>query len=219
MANLKDVARSISVTMRTSGTFIKLFPAYAFGPAYVLVQLALGGASDYPLVEHLAWMRGLGVDVSLRGLGCGTVTTEVHSGGYVVFMHAKTAPLSGDLAGFRHALPVRASVISSYADGRIVLDAGIKNVSTDGGLHMQVRDLDGASVVMVTESTSCSTLWRPSAGRWSANGSTSSPATRAPPRTNTDTVDRPGSCRGSALTRPASAGLAGERTPSPPRWV
>ena len=40
----------------------------AFG---VLVQLALDGATDDTLAARTTWMRSLGVDVSLGGLGCG----------------------------------------------------------------------------------------------------------------------------------------------------
>ena len=101
--------------------------------------------------------RGIGVrevsvggTITYRSAAEHPVSTEVRSGGYV-FMHATAKPPSSDLAGFRHALSVRSSVIGSYEDGRIVLDAGLKSVSTDGGLHLHVRGLDGAAVVMVTE--------------------------------------------------------------------
>jgi len=92
----------------------------------------------------------VGGTITYRSAAEHPVSTEVRSGGYV-FMHATARPPSADLAEFRHALSVRSSVIGSYADGRIVLDAGLKSVSTDGGLHLHVRGLDGATVVMVTE--------------------------------------------------------------------
>ena len=76
--------------------------------------------------------------------------TEVRSGGYV-FMHARGDPGPASLRSFRKALSVLSTVIGSYADGRIVLDAGLKTVSTDGGTALEVVGLPDAEVVMVTE--------------------------------------------------------------------
>lgn len=92
----------------------------------------------------------VGGTITYRSAAEHPVSTEVRSGGYV-FMHATARAPSSELTGFDRALSVRTSVIGSYDDGRIVLDAGLKSVSTDGGLHLQVRGLDGATVVMVTE--------------------------------------------------------------------
>lgn len=92
----------------------------------------------------------VGGTITYRSAAEHPVSTEVRSGGYV-FMHATARAPATDLAAFEQALSVRSSVIGSYADGRIVLDAGLKSVSTDGGLHLRVRGLEGSVVVMVTE--------------------------------------------------------------------
>ena len=66
-------------------------------------------------------------------------------------MHASPKFVPPHLAEFRTALSVVATVIGAYADDRIVLDAGLKSVSTDGGSRLEVKGLDEAEVVMVTE--------------------------------------------------------------------
>jgi 3-hydroxy-D-aspartate aldolase len=76
--------------------------------------------------------------------------TQVRSGGYV-FMHARSDPGPASLREFRKALSVLSTVIGSYPDGRVVLDAGLKSVSTDGGTAMEIVDHPDLEVVMVTE--------------------------------------------------------------------
>ena len=111
------------------------------------------------LAEAKDRLEAQGIEVETVSAG-GTITyksvsehpavTDVRSGGYV-FMHASPKFVPPHLAEFRTALSVVATVIGAYADDRIVLDAGLKSVSTDGGSRLEVKGLDEAEVVMVTE--------------------------------------------------------------------
>jgi 3-hydroxy-D-aspartate aldolase len=97
---------------------------------------------------------GLPVEV-LTGGGTGTaaldvaagVLTELQPGSYV-FMDTNYAAIAWDQAGapppFARALSVRATVVSRPARERAVVDAGLKALSSDGGLPAP-KDAPGAA--------------------------------------------------------------------------
>jgi len=156
---LVEVARSIDRLDGVEFAGLMGYEAHAMGILGDQERHAtVHGALDR-LAEAKARCEAAGLGVRVVSAG-GTITylsvaehpvvTEVRAGGYV-FMHATKRPAIPELAGFRHALSVLSTVIGSYPDGRVVLDAGVKSVSTDGGTALLVRGLEGATVAMATE--------------------------------------------------------------------
>lgn len=154
-----EVARSIERYASVGFAGLMGYEAHAMGIADAGERRTAVHAALDRLTEAKERCEALGLEVACVSAG-GTITylavaehptvTEVRSGGYV-FMHATDAVPPPELAGFRHALSVQSTVIGSYADGRVVLDAGVKSVSTDGGRTPLIRGLPEARVVMVTE--------------------------------------------------------------------